>query len=109
MALFFSAALMAQEAKPTFEKEGEMLKGTYFHANGEIAQTGYFMDGKLHGVWKMFDENGNKIATGTYTNGKKTGKWYFWKGEELSEVDFIDSKIASVTKLKSEDPMVFQK
>mgnify|MGYP003668792394 FL=1 len=44
----------------------------------------------------MFDEAGQKIASGEYLNGKKTGKWFFWKGEELKEVDFEDSRIVSV-------------
>ncbi len=105
MALLSSFALSAQDVKPTFEKEGDLLKGTYFHDNGEIAQVGYFLNGKLHGEWQMFDEEGQKLAKGSYLNGEKAGKWFFWKGEELSEVAYVDSKIANVQKWKTTDPM----
>ncbi|MDP5231321.1 MAG: nicotinic acid mononucleotide adenyltransferase [Cellulophaga sp.] len=97
-ALFFVVALSAQEAKPTFTKDGDKVIATYFHENGEIAQTGEFLKGKLHGEWTMFDEAGTKIASGEYISGKKTGKWFFWKGEEFKEVDFEDSRIVGVTK-----------
>ncbi len=97
LALFLTVAIAAQDKAPSFTKDGSKVLATYFHDNGEIAQTGEFLKGKLHGEWKMFDEAGNKIASGAYVNGKKTGKWFFWKGEELKEVDFEDSRIVSIT------------
>jgi hypothetical protein len=102
-------AVSAQDIKPVFEQDGDLLKGTYFHDNGAIAQVGYFMNGKLHGEWNMFDEAGQRLAKGSYINGEKAGKWFFWKGEELSEVEYVDSKIASVQKWKTTDPMVINK
>ncbi|WP_127022875.1 toxin-antitoxin system YwqK family antitoxin [Flagellimonas beolgyonensis] len=97
LALMFVVAVSAQDTKPTFEKVGEMVKATYFHDNGEIAQTGYMLNGKLHGDWVMFDTQGKKIATGQYVNGTKTGKWFFWKSDVLKEVDFTDNRIVNVT------------
>ena len=97
LALIFSVAMTAQEVQPKFEKEDNALKATYFHDNGNIAQIGFFRDGKLHGEWKMFDEKGKKIAMGEYLNGKKVGKWFFWEGEVLKEVDYTNNKIANVT------------
>lgn len=105
-ALICTFALGAQDTKPTFEKEGDLLKATYLHDNGTVAQVGYFFNGKLHGEWNMYDEAGQKLAKGSYLNGEKTGKWFFWKGEEVSEVDYKDSRIASVQKWKTTDPMV---
>tara|TARA_R110000868_G_scaffold82956_6_gene234022 strand:- start:11083 stop:11430 length:348 start_codon:yes stop_codon:yes gene_type:complete len=96
LALFLTVAISAQDKAPTFTKDGNKVIATYFHDNGVIAQTGEFLKGKLHGEWNMFDEAGQKIASGEYLNGKKTGKWFFWKGEELKEVDFEDSRIVSV-------------
>ncbi|MCJ7467233.1 MAG: nicotinic acid mononucleotide adenyltransferase [Maribacter sp.] len=96
LAVLFSISLVAQSIEPKFEQEGNNIKGTYFHENGQIAQTGYFVDGKLDGIWKMYDENGQKIAMGKYTRGKKTGKWFFWEGKIVKEVDFDENKIANV-------------
>ncbi|MDN3491928.1 toxin-antitoxin system YwqK family antitoxin [Winogradskyella bathintestinalis] len=79
------------------EKKGELTVATYFHDNGEIQQTGTFdVNGKLDGKWTSFDVEGNKLAVGNYNAGKKVGKWFFWEGDSLKEVDFVDSKIVSV-------------
>ena len=96
LALIFSVSLFSQNSEPKFEREGDQVKGTYFHENGSVAQTGYFLDGKLNGEWKMYNEEGKKIAMGEYTAGKKTGKWFFWEGEGLKEVDYSNNKIANV-------------
>jgi antitoxin component YwqK of YwqJK toxin-antitoxin module len=96
LAVVFSIHTYAQDIKPTFEKDGKMIKATYFHDNGEIAQTGHLLDGKLHGEWFMYDVEGKKIVYGKYVNGERAGKWFFWKNDVLKEVDFQDNKIAAV-------------
>lgn len=106
LALFITVALSAQENTPTFTKEGNKVIATYFHENGQVAQTGEFLQGKLHGEWNMFDVAGKKIASGEYLNGRKTGKWFFWQGEELKEVDFQDSRIVGVTQRDAKGAVV---
>jgi antitoxin component YwqK of YwqJK toxin-antitoxin module len=100
---FCSVFMYSQNTKPTFEKEGEKVKATYFHDNGLIAQTGYMLNGKLHGDWTMFDAKGDKIAEGKYIEGKREGKWFFWKGTIVKEVDFVKSKIIAVNELSTAD------
>ncbi|MEO1033436.1 MAG: nicotinic acid mononucleotide adenyltransferase [Bacteroidota bacterium] len=86
------------QQEPKLEKKGDMTYMTYYHDNGEVSQTGAFnAEGKLHGEWKSYDLNGNKVTIGNYDNGKKVGKWFFWQGNTLKEVDYIDSKIISVS------------
>lgn len=109
LALFLTVAIAAQDKTPTFTKDGNKVIATYFHENGEIAQTGEFLKGKLHGEWNMFDEAGQKIASGAYMNGKKTGKWFFWKDKELKEVDFEDSRIVSVIQRDAKGAVVVNK
>lgn len=104
LALSFGA--YAQQIEPKFEVEGDKVKATYFHANGEISQTGYFLNERLDGEWKMFNKNGEKIAMGNYTNGVKTGKWLFWEGETMKEVNFDNNKIASVANVDNKKGMV---
>ncbi|MBO0320786.1 nicotinic acid mononucleotide adenyltransferase [Muricauda sp. CAU 1633] len=96
LAVMFSVCMYPQGTEPTLEKVGKMVKATYFHENGEIAQTGYLMKGKLHGEWLMYDVNGKKLASGTYENGTRVGKWFFWEGDILREVDFTDNRIVNV-------------
>lgn len=109
LAFIFSIALVnAQEVKPKFEKVDTKVKATYYHDNGEIAQTGYFADGKLDGEWKMYNDTGKKIAEGNYTEGKKTGKWFFWNNDKstLSEVDYKNSEIVNVTQWNNKGTLV---
>ncbi|ALM08291.1 nicotinic acid mononucleotide adenyltransferase [Sediminicola sp. YIK13] len=109
IAFLLAFASHAQAPDPTFVKDGDLIKGTYFHENGNIAQTGHFLEGKLHGEWIMYNEEGDKTALGSYVNGKKVGKWFFWKSEGLNEVDFKDSRIASVTQWNSAGTLVVNK
>ncbi len=107
MAILFSATLMAQDLKPTFEKQGDLIKGTFFHENGEIRQQGFYNEkGKLHGEWKSYNTSGKKIAMGRYNNGVKTGKWFFWGSDKLSEVNYSDNQIADVTTWSNKDNVV---
>ncbi|NNL09922.1 MAG: nicotinic acid mononucleotide adenyltransferase [Croceitalea sp.] len=97
VAFVFSLNMVAQELKPKFEKiEADLVKATYFHDNGEIAQTGFLLKGKLHGDWFMYDIKGKKIASGSYENGERAGKWFFWNDAILKEVDFVNNRIADV-------------
>ena len=100
--LFVSGYTFAQTAKPVLEQEGNLVKATYYYDNGTIQQQGYFKDGKLTGQWVAYDEQGNKKSTGVYLNGEKTGKWFFWNDKSLSEVDYSNSRVASVKTWKQD-------
>ena len=109
LALSASFMMQAQDKGPQMEKEGNKVKATYFHENGAVAQTGYFLEGKLHGEWKMFSNEGKKIAMGQYSQGRKTGKWFFWEEDGLKEVDYQDNRIASVVKWNQGEAVVLNK
>lgn len=98
IALLFSTTIFAQEAKPTFEKQGNLIKGTFYFEDGTVRQQGFYnKEGILHGEWKSYDATGKKIAMGQYENGVKTGKWFFWSDNKLSEVNYDKNQIADVT------------
>ena len=101
-ALLISACTFAQAKKPILEQEGNLVKVTYYFDNGQIQQQGYFKEGKLDGSWVAFDEKGNKKSIGEYTKGEKTGKWFFWSDKALSEVDYSNSRVASVKSWKQD-------
>lgn len=85
-----------------YVKDGNLIKATLYHANGEVSQKGFYTEqGKLQGKWMSFDQEGRKTAEAHYDNGEKTGKWFFWQGDNiLKEVDYSNSKIASVSTWK---------
>lgn len=95
-AVLVSALVSAQEKEPKLEAIGETVKATYYHDTGQIAQQGYFKDGKADGNWIAYDLNGNKKSMGEYSQGQKTGKWFFWNDKSLSEVDYSNSRVANV-------------
>jgi len=100
--LFVSASNFGQaDTNVKTEKNGDVTEATYYYEDGAVQQQGTFnAEGKLHGTWTSYDVDGNKLAVGNYTNNKKTGKWFFWTEGKLTEVDYIDSRIASVNEWK---------
>ena len=97
----------AQEKKNSYVKEGNLIKATLFHDNGQISQKGYYTaDGKLQGEWISYDKSGSKTAVANYENGAKTGKWFFWNDDTLKEVDYSQSQITSVNTWKIEGERV---
>lgn len=97
IATLITSILVAQNVKPTYEKvEGDMIKGTFYHENGEVQQQGLYKDGKLQGQWISYNSEGKKVAQGTYDKGVKVGTWYFYDGKSLSEISYENNVIASV-------------
>ena len=102
IALLFGCTLLAQTIAPKHEVVGNLVKSTYYFENGQVSQTGYYNQGKVHGLWTSFDVSGNKTAMGNYENGQKTGKWFFWSNKNLNEVDYADSRIAATKTWKQD-------
>jgi antitoxin component YwqK of YwqJK toxin-antitoxin module len=100
--LLFSGIAFAQENNPKLEAVGDLVKTTYYYENGKVQQEGFFKNGKLEGIWISFDVNGNKLSVANYENGEKTGKWLFWNGNKLNEVEYSNSRIASVKTWKQD-------
>jgi hypothetical protein len=92
----------AQENKPTFKAQGDLVKATYYYEDGSISTQGYFKDKKLTGEWIRFDKQGNKTQIANYENGKKVGKWFVWTKESLKEINYNNNAIVSVNLWKYE-------
>ena len=107
-AIFLAGAtVLAQEnPEPRFEKDGELIKGTFYYEDGSVKQEGTYKEGNLHGEWISYNQNGEKEAIAQYTNGEKTGKWFFWSDNKLTEVDYNENRIAKVNSWKSEGILV---
>jgi antitoxin component YwqK of YwqJK toxin-antitoxin module len=86
----------AQEKQPTFKAEGDLVKATYYYADGSIKRQGFFKNKKLTGEWVRFDKSGNKTQLAYYNNGKKVGKWFIWTKQTLKEINYENNSIASV-------------
>ncbi|PZX43978.1 hypothetical protein LX97_00983 [Nonlabens dokdonensis] len=97
---------MAQEVKPTFEKmEDGLVKATYYHENGAVAQVGTFLNNERHGEWISYSAEGQKTAKAEYKNNRKAGKWFFWNNDQLTEVDYRENAIVAVNTWVSKEPV----
>lgn len=98
-AMIVSGFSFAQTTEPVLEAEGQLVKATYYHDNGNVQQVGYFKDGKLDGKWTSYDANGNVNTIAKYTNGEKSGKWmYYSNNRTTAEVDYTANKLVGVKK-----------
>lgn len=105
-AICMSTGMTGQEHEPKFEKEGELIKGTFYYEDGDIKQEGTYKNGKLHGKWISYGQDGKKNALAQYEEGKKIGKWFFWANDVLTEVDYDNNRIAAVQKYQSTGSLV---
>lgn len=101
--LMSSVGLYAQQ-KPVYEKDGDHLRVTHYHANGEIKETGTYYKKALNGKWMQYDEDGNIIFEAFYDNGDKEGKWLKWdlQAAILYEMSYEDNTLLSVDEWKLE-------
>lgn len=90
----------AQEKEPTFEKQNDLVKATYYHDNGMVKEVGFFKDDKLHDKWISYDQEGKIKVIAIYSNGKKEGKWYLVGEESVKEVTYKSNKVIKVKEVE---------
>jgi len=105
--LFLTLMMMTmgftQEVAPKFEKQGDLVKATYFYEDGSIKQVGFFSNDKLHGEWVSFDKKGEKTTIAQYEYGKKTGTWLVLTDGVVKQVTYEANKVINVKDLKETD------
>ena len=107
--LFISAIGFSQDKATTYEKEGDLVKATYYFDNGDVKVQGFFKDKKLTGTWTSFDKQGNKTQIAQYNEGKKVGIWFVWSKDSLKEITYSDNAIVSVNDWKAESKLAFNR
>ena len=57
------------------------MNGLYntYHPNGKIMEEGTYIDGKIEGVFKEYDENGKLIVQSHWKNTALNGKLTHWR------------------------------
>ena len=100
--LFFCTGLIfAQET--TYKKEGGLVAVTHYYENGNVKETGFYKNKKLHGEWTKYNKKGIKVVRAYYNDGKKTGKWMYSLDGVLTEVDYESNKIVNVYTWNKDD------
>ncbi len=98
----------AQEVKPLYERDGDIIKVTHFHDNGTIKEQGTYKDKLLDGTWTRYDENGSKTVVAQYKQGKKVGKWLMWTEGGVKEVNYSNNAVASVETRKDDTKLAIK-
>jgi antitoxin component YwqK of YwqJK toxin-antitoxin module len=71
-----------------------------FFENGNLSETGRFVNAKMDGVWLNFSENGIRSGEAFYVNGVKSGNWkiYDQVGSLKYEITYANNrKVNSVS------------
>ena len=105
--LFISAIGFSQDNETTFERDGDLVKATYYYDNGDVKVEGFFKDKKLTGIWTSFDKQGNKTQIAQYNEGKKVGKWFVWNKESLKEITYNNNAVVGVKDWRAETKLAF--
>lgn len=96
LAVFFlSVGIFAQDelSNTVVEKEGNLLKVSMYHDNGQLAQQGFLKNNKLHGKWVRYAQDGSQQCIAFYKKGKREGTWLFWNDDQLTQVEFKENAI----------------
>ena len=103
MFMLMISVSFAQQIEPTFEKQEDLVKATYYHDNGMVKEVGFFKDDKLHDKWVSYNEEGKIKVVAMYNNGEKDGKWYMIGEDAVKEVTYKSNKIVKVQEVEKAD------
>lgn len=78
-------------------REGDTLR------HGTVI-TGFYLDGKSHGMWTGRTGDGRLMSEGRFDHGIRVGTWRFWdrKGRLVKEIDYVNGGEAVVRDLSRE-------
>lgn len=102
IALFVLMVYMSfsQGIEPTYEKQDDLVKATYYYDTGSIKEVGFFKDNKLHSQWISYNQEGKIKVVAVYNEGKKDGKWYLVGEETVKEVTYKSNEIVKVEEVQ---------
>lgn len=87
---------IAQGVEPTYEKQDDLVKVTYYYENGQVKEQGYFKGDKVHDQWVAFDKEGNITTIARFDHGKKDGTWFMEVDGKMKELTFEANKLLEV-------------
>lgn len=104
IALVFALQLgISQEKAPSFEKQGDLVKATYYFDNGQVKEVGFFKGEKLHHQWVTYNQEGNITMVAFYNEGLKDGNWYVVDGDAIKKITYKSNKLILVEEVEEMD------
>lgn len=85
------------------DKRLKKRQGTtmFYHYNGNVSQTGQYIDNKMIGIWKSYYTNGDIESIGKRTNGKKDSVWTYYNinsEKPFGQINYINGKAEGESK-----------
>lgn len=94
---------LSQEKAPSFEKQGDLVKATYYFDNGQVKEVGFFKGEKLHDQWVTYDQAGKVTMVAFYKEGLKDGNWYVVDGDTIKKITYKSNKLILVEEVQEMD------
>lgn len=71
------------------------VKAEFYFANGDLKESGYFVDNKRDGEWVLYNMDKIVVAKGYFEQGKRVGNWMFYNdsGELTHEVSYDTNQL----------------
>jgi len=101
--VLMTSVSLAQQKEPSFEKQGDLVKATYYYDNGMIKEVGFFKNDKLHDKWVSYNKEGKIKVVALYNNGEKDGKWYVVGEDSVKEVTYKSNKVINVQEVEESE------
>lgn len=83
-----------------FEWNGRRVTKTSYYADGTLKEVGSYFKGKLVGQWRSYGADGELRAIAYYKNGKKDGIWTFFNQNEVMTVEYLDNSIVNTVAIR---------
>lgn len=116
IALMLAGGLIyAQEIRTETFDNGQIKKqytifGNYvemvaYHANGQVRETGSYLNDKPHGEYRQYDQEGELLSAGEYVRGDREGIWLYRAGggDMLYQVQYEDNVRVDVSRWVAAD------
>lgn len=90
--LILFLSIHSLNAQDTIPQGAERV--VYKHSNGQIASSGYLVDGKPDGYWRTFYASGQLKSEGNRLNHELDGTWKFYDqlGDLYLEINYLNGK-----------------
>ena len=77
-----------------YNREGKTGLWRDWLRTGELSSGGFYVNGKLEGLWVEKHRNGNKFWEATYHSGEEIGQTIFWNKNGENVKSFIDALLS---------------
>lgn len=61
-----------------------------WHPNGQVFESGTFVDGAREGAWDVHDAEGFPVERGRWRHGARAGAWIYWRRDDSEKPSVVE-------------------